>query len=114
MFILVVYIPEGHVHHVKQALFQAGAGKLGSYGECSWEVKGWGQFRPLEGSDPYLGESGMLNRVSEYRVEITAAESSIVQVLEALMKEHPYETPAYHVYRAMDKKEVQDILTAEG
>ncbi len=111
MYVLVVYIPEGHLYRVKQALFQAGAGAIGSYSECSWEVKGWGQYRPLEGSDPYLGERGMLNRVTEYRVEITVPDASLKAVIQALHQAHPYETPAYHVYRGMV---LQDILTAEG
>ena len=110
MYVLVVYVPEGHLQRVKQALFKAGAGALGSYSECSWEVKGWGQFRPLGGSDPHLGEQGMLNRVSEYRVEITLPESSLKEVIQALLHVHPYETPAYHVYRGLV---LQDILTAE-
>ncbi len=112
MYIVVVYIPEGHLHQVKQAMFRAGAGNIGSYSECGWEVKGWGQYRPLEGSEPYLGERSMLNRVSEYRVEVAAEEKCLKQVVEAMLEAHPYEVPAYHVYKGMTLTELRDILTA--
>ncbi len=107
MYVIVVYVPEGHLEAVKQAMFGAGAGSIGSYGECSWEVKGQGQFKPLDGSDPFLGETGQVSRVQEYRLEVTADEQHAAQAVQAMIEAHPYEVPAYHVYRGMNYRELQ-------
>ncbi|MEQ9565781.1 MAG: NGG1p interacting factor NIF3, partial [Pseudomonadales bacterium] len=57
---LVAYIPENHLETVKEALFAAGAGTQGAYDQCCWQVRGQGQFRPLEGSNPHLGKQDEL------------------------------------------------------
>lgn len=95
---LIVYIPETHLEQVKSALFRAGAGKMGNYDCCAWQTLGAGQFRPLQGSEPYLGECGELEKVTEYKVEMLCASNVIKEVLQVLIREHPYQTPAYHVY----------------
>ncbi len=97
MLTLVIYIPETHLEQVKDALFAAGAGRYEQYDCCSWEVKGTGQFRPLEGSDPFMGQQGEIERVSEYRVEMICREDRIDDVLAALREVHPYEEPAFMV-----------------
>ena len=66
MFKLCVFVPVSHVEQVKQALFAAGAGRLGDYDCCSWQVLGTGQFRPLDGSQPFLGQTGVVEQVEEY------------------------------------------------
>lgn len=102
MLKLCVYIPETHLEVVKQALFGAGAGRIGDYDSCSWQIKGEGQFRPLEGSQPYLGQKGNVEKVSEYRVEMVLEEKILPSVLLALSISHPYEEPAYDIVRLMD------------
>ena len=57
---LCFYVPESHLESVKQAVFEAGAGAIGDYRDCCWQVKGQGQFRPMAGSQPFLGEQGVL------------------------------------------------------
>ncbi|MEQ8952612.1 MAG: NGG1p interacting factor NIF3, partial [Gammaproteobacteria bacterium] len=52
------YVPESHLEQVKSAMFAAGAGRAGEYDSCAWQTLGQGQFRGLEGSSPYLGQSG--------------------------------------------------------
>ncbi len=99
MFKLCVYIPEQHLDAVKAALFDAGAGKIGNYSECCWEVAGTGQFRPGADSEPFLGESGELARVAEYRVEMVCAEASVEAVIAALRASHPYEEPAFDLHK---------------
>jgi hypothetical protein len=101
MYILIVYVPETHVEKVKEALFAAGAGDFGGYDRCSWQVKGTGQFRPLEGSDPYLGSTGKVERAEEYRVELSLRREIASEVVEALLEAHPYEVPAYHLIPAL-------------
>ncbi|MTI64054.1 YqfO family protein [Methylophaga sp.] len=95
---LVFFVPESHKETVKQAIFAAGAGRYEGYDCCSWESQGRGQFRPLEGSDPFIGSQGEIERVDEFRVETVCPESRIKSILQALITAHPYETPAYEVW----------------
>ena len=97
MLKLCVYIPETHLDAVKSALFAAGAGRIGDYADCCWQVSGQGQFRPLPGSAPYIGSAGELETVTEYRVEMLCPPIHIEQVLAALRQVHPYEEPAWDV-----------------
>ena len=99
---MCVYIPETHLESVKSALFAAGAGRIGDYDNCCWQVKGAGQFRPLEGSSPFLGQHGAVETVEEYKVELVLAEGVLDEVLKALRNSHPYEEPAFDVVRVMD------------
>ncbi len=96
---LVFFVPESHKEDVKEALFALGAGTQGSYGSCCWECEGTGQFKPLEGSDPFIGSTGTLERVREFRVEMLVGEDLIPDCIEALEKTHPYETPAFEFYK---------------
>lgn len=102
MYKFVFYVPESHVESVKNAVFAAGAGRIGDYDSCAWQILGQGQFRPLPGSDPYLGEQGEVERVAEYRVELVCAEDAIKPALAALRSAHPYEEPAYDIWRLAD------------
>lgn len=99
---LCVYIPDSHVDSVKQAMFDAGAGRIGDYDCCAWQVAGEGQFRPLEGSDPFLGKHGELEKVREYRVEMICAVEHLEAAIAALKLSHPYEEPAYDVIALID------------
>lgn len=92
---LCFYVPESHLEQVKDAVFKAGAGRIGHYDRCCWQVLGEGQFRPLPGSSPYLGKDNEIERVAEYRVEMVCDEAVIKDVVEALRQSHPYETPAF-------------------
>lgn len=97
MYKLCFYVPESHLESVKSALFSAGAGKMGDYDSCCWQVLGQGQFRPLSGSQPYIGQQGKMEVVDEYRVELVCAEEHIHGAIAALKLAHPYEEPAFDV-----------------
>ncbi|MFV8782185.1 NGG1p interacting factor NIF3 [Microbulbifer sp. SA54] len=99
MYKLCVYIPESHVEPVKQALFAAGAGRIGDYDSCCWQVKGTGQFRPLDGSQPFIGQTGQVEQVVEYRVETVCEDSVVDDVLAAMRAAHPYEEPAFDLWK---------------
>ena len=99
MLKLTVYIPEADLEAVKTALFEAGAGRYGGYDRCCWEVKGVGQFRPLEGSRPYVGRCDEVARVVEYRVEMICEDADEGAVRRALLDAHPYEVPAFDFVR---------------
>ena len=98
LFRLDVYVPDSHVESVKQALFEAGAGRLGAYDRCCWQTEGAGQFRPLDGAHPFLGEPGRVERVKEWKLELVVEETALEAVLTALRRSHPYETPSYQYW----------------
>lgn len=99
MYKLCYFVPESHLESTKQALFAAGAGRIGDYDCCAWQCLGQGQFRPLPGSNPYLGKSGEVETVSEYKVEMVCEDSLVAEAVQALKQAHPYEEPAYEVFR---------------
>lgn len=102
MYKLCYFVPESHLEKTKQALFQTGAGRIGHYDSCCWQCPGQGQFRPLAGSNPFLGQQGVVEQVSEYRVELVCEDQLIRAAVAALRQAHPYEQPAYEVYRLED------------
>jgi hypothetical protein len=94
-FKLEVFVPKSHEKDVKDALASAGAGKLGNYDSCIWSTDGVGQFRPLAGSNPHLGQCDELEVVPEAKLECIVECSLIKPVIAALRQAHPYETPAF-------------------
>lgn len=99
MYQLSFYVPVAHVDSVKQAVFDAGGGRIGNYDSCCWQVAGQGQFRPLPGSNPSVGGVGQLELVDEYKVEMVCDDAAIAAAVAALKKAHPYEEPAYQVLK---------------
>jgi hypothetical protein len=102
MYKLAFFVPPSHVEQVKSALFAAGAGRIGDYDSCAWQVLGQGQFRPLDDSQPFLGRAGEVEQVAEWKVELVVADALIQQAVTALKHSHPYETPAYEVWKLED------------
>ncbi|MEE4278055.1 MAG: YqfO family protein [Halieaceae bacterium] len=92
---LCFFVPASHLDAVKAAVFAAGAGRVGDYADCCWQTLGQGQFRPLDGSDPFLGKRGRLEIVDEYRVEMLCSPDKADAVIAALCEAHPYEEPAW-------------------
>ncbi|WP_338799388.1 NGG1p interacting factor NIF3 [Pseudomonas monteilii] len=99
MYKLAFFVPDSHVEVVKAAVFAAGGGRIGDYDHCAWQTLGQGQFRPLDGSQPFLGQAGQVEVVEEWKVELVVADDLISQVVAALKQSHPYETPAYETWR---------------
>lgn len=99
MYKLVFFVPESHLTEVKNAVFASGAGRIGDYEHCCWQVLGEGQFCPLPGADLHLGEIGTLETVAEYRVELVCTDDLIRDAVSAMKQAHPYEEPAYDVWR---------------
>ncbi|MFN3234768.1 MAG: NGG1p interacting factor NIF3 [Gammaproteobacteria bacterium] len=94
---IYVYIPDSHLEAVKQAMFDSGAGRFQNYDQCAWQTLGQGQFRPLAGSEAFIGEVGKVETVEEYRVEMICQKDYLNDVIEALKRSHPYEEPAFGV-----------------
>lgn len=96
----VVMVPDDAADAVSEALFAAGAGRLGDYRACSWSVSGVGQFEPQPGAQPHIGEVGQREIVSERRIEVVAQRGLRTSVLAALRAAHPYEEPAFDVFES--------------
>jgi hypothetical protein len=95
---LVVFVPGTALDAVRDALFAAGAGRIGDYERCSWYAEGTGTFRALPGASPTVGEVGEEERVSELRLETVFPEERQDEIVAALHRAHPYEEPAFDVY----------------
>jgi hypothetical protein len=101
LYLLCFYVPEADAEAVKAAVFAAGAGRIGQYDQCCWQVSGQGQFRPLAGSNPAIGQPGTLATVPEVKVEMVCAATCIGAAVAALLAAHPYEEPAWHVLQCV-------------
>ncbi|MGD0622641.1 MAG: Nif3-like dinuclear metal center hexameric protein [Thermacetogeniaceae bacterium] len=98
LYKLAVFIPRGHEDEVRQAICNAGAGWIGNYDECTFQVGGTGTFRPLPGTHPFLGRIGVLERAEESRLETVVPETRLRAVIGAMLAAHPYEEVAYDLY----------------
>ncbi len=103
MYKLVFFVPSAQLEKVKLAVFEAGAGKIGDYEHCAWQTLGYGQFRPLAGSNAFIGKVGEVEVLEEYRVELVCEDAFIQGAVQALKSAHPYEEPAYDVLRLTDE-----------
>ena len=104
MYRINVYVPSSHLEAVKDAMFQAGAGRIGCYEHCCWQTEGQGQFRPLAGNQAFIGETGQLEYVPEHKLEMVCEADVIRDVISALKGAHPYEEPAFDVYESIASK----------
>tara|TARA_R110000868_G_scaffold248282_15_gene504714 strand:- start:1290 stop:1601 length:312 start_codon:yes stop_codon:yes gene_type:complete len=102
MYKLTVYIPLEAKESVKEAMFKAGAGSIGNYEWCCFEVEGTGQFKPLSGSNPTIGKHDQLEFVKEVRVELLVKDTIIKEVVSSMKAAHPYESVAYDIIRLED------------
>jgi hypothetical protein len=98
---LVVFVPPEALDAVRDALFAAGAGRIGGYERCSWYTKGTGTFLGGEGTAPSVGAAGREERVPELRLETVFPAEAYDQVIGALRRAHPYEEPAFDVYELL-------------
>ena len=95
---LVVFVPREALDPVREALFAAGAGRIGAYERCSWYTAGTGTFLGGEGTSPTIGEPGREERAAELRLETVYPASREAEVVAALRAAHPYEEPAFDLY----------------
>lgn len=103
LYKLAVFVPRTHHEQVLQAILEAGAGSIGQYSKCSFNTEGTGTFVPGEGTQPFIGAQGQMERVEEMRIETLVPQSLRSKVIQAMLKAHPYEEVAYDLY-AVDLK----------
>ena len=97
-----MFVPREELDGVREALFAAGAGRIGDYERCSWYTQGTGTFLGGEGTAPSVGEPGREERVAELRLETVFPAERQAEVIAALRRAHPYEEPAFDVYELVD------------
>jgi dinuclear metal center YbgI/SA1388 family protein len=111
---LYTYVPVDDAEKVRAAIFTAGAGDIGNYGECSFNIEGIGTYRPQEGADPYIGEIGKRAETREMKLEIIFPAHLQRQVIAAMQQAHPYEEVAYDVITlANEFQQVGSGMTGE-
>ena len=95
---VVVTVPEAEAAKLRQAIGNAGGGRLGNYSHASFSVKGVGRFLAKDGASPAIGKVGRLEEVTEERIEVTCEKEKLATIIEAIRRNHPYEEPVIDVY----------------
>ena len=106
---IVVFTPSSHADEIRKVLSDSGAGHIGNYDHCSFSTKGIGRYRGLAGTNPHIGEAEKLEEAQEERIETILPEEILPNVLEAVLKVHPYEEPAIDIYPLLNHK-YKDLL----
>jgi hypothetical protein len=102
---MIVYVPATHGRKVRDALAEAGAGKIGNYEACSFTLTGTGRFKPLKESDPSIGKEGTLEEVEEERIEVMLSVKDakhLKKFVDAVKEVHPYEEPVIQILQTVD------------
>ncbi len=95
---IVVTIPETHTEQVIRAMSEAGAGVIGKYTHCATITKTMGNYMPESGANPFIGKVGEMSREPEDKIEMVCPKNKLNNVIAAIQKTHPYETPTIDVY----------------
>ncbi len=106
---LVCFIPASHLELVSNAIFAAGAGSIGNYDHCSYQLSGNGTFRAGEGTHPYTGTVGITHYEPETRFETILPKHKLKAVIKAMLEHHPYEEVAYDLYPLINKNPSQGL-----
>ncbi|NYS59468.1 NGG1p interacting factor NIF3 [Vreelandella salicampi] len=102
MYKLAFFVPTEDAERVKEAVFTTGAGRIGDYEACCFQTPGTGQFRPLAGANPHIGQIDELETAEELKVELVCQDALIHAAITALKAAHPYEEPAYEAWLLAD------------
>ncbi|MDS1030454.1 Nif3-like dinuclear metal center hexameric protein [Bacillota bacterium LX-D] len=100
---IAVFVPAGYEDAVRDAMGEAGAGYIGNYSHCTFRSLGTGTFLPLEETNPFIGISGKLEEVQEYRLETIVQKDLLPEVIKNILRVHPYEEVAYDLYPVENK-----------
>lgn len=94
---LEIFVPQGHVEKVRDALVETGVGVIGNYDHCFAISQVQGSFRPLEGSDPFDGKVGRISITVEYKLEVNCRREVVKEAITAVRRSHPYEEPLINI-----------------
>jgi len=95
---LIVFVPEENADEVRNALGEAGAGKIGEYSFCSYSIKGVGRFKPSDSAHPHIGSAGKLEAVNEERIEVACEKEQAREIIDVIKDVHPYEEVVIDIY----------------
>ncbi|WP_373892831.1 Nif3-like dinuclear metal center hexameric protein [Virgibacillus natechei] len=109
LYKIAIYVPSSHVNEVREAFNTGGAGHIGNYSHCTFQSAGQGTFKPLEGTNPYIGNYNELEKVDEFKLESIVQEEKLPQVIRAIIDAHPYEEPAYDIFPLENKAKALGI-----
>lgn len=109
LYKLAVFVPLEYTDKVRDAICEVGAGWIGNYSHCTFGTKGIGTFLPLEGTQPFIGQKGKLEKVEEIKIETIVPESRLNHVIKAMLEVHPYEEVAYDLYPLVNEREKAGI-----
>jgi dinuclear metal center YbgI/SA1388 family protein len=110
---LVVYCPLSHANQVRGELFRSGAGSIGNYSECSFNTVGQGTFKANEQATPFVGEQNKLHLEDEVKIEVVIESFLTKQVVENMLKVHPYEEVAYDIFEMQNTQQVGSGVVGE-
>jgi dinuclear metal center YbgI/SA1388 family protein len=119
---LITFCPEEFSDKVRMALFNAGAGYIGNYDQCSFNASGYGTFRALENANPFVGNLLELHKEKEEKIEVIYPQFAENKIINALLQTHPYEEVAYDIIPLNNKfnkvgdgiiGEIEEIPTIE-
>lgn len=102
---LAVFVPHDLADKVRQSMFDAGAGRIGTYDQCSFNLTGNGTFKAGDNATPYIGLKGTLHTEPETRIEVLCEAHNLPEVVKAMIQSHPYEEVAYDVYPLLNKNQ---------
>lgn len=108
---IVVYVPLENLEAVQNAMWKAGAGKIGEYDCASFRTRGQGTFRPGENADPHSGKIGVLETVDEWRLEMIVPKAKSAKIIHVMKAAHPYEEVAYDLF-ALENKDANQAYGA--
>lgn len=103
LYKIVVFVPKSHENEVRNAICKSGAGHIGNYSDCTFNIGGIGTFKPLENTNPFIGEYGKFEEVEEIRIETIVPQRILGGVINSMLKAHPYEEVAYDLYKLENK-----------
>ena len=106
LYHLIIYTPLDHGDAVRDALADAGAGKIGNYEACSFSSRGIGRFRGNDESNPHIGKAGEPEEIEEERIEAIVDQEHLKAAIDAVVAVHPYEQPAIHVLPMLDYRSI--------
>ncbi len=110
---IVVFTPPTHSEKIANAMASSGAGVIGKYSECSFRLHGIGTFMGGKGTKPYLGKKGKLETVNEIRLEMICSPRILNKVITEMLKVHPYDEPAYDIYRVLSGIKNKNVYAAK-
>jgi dinuclear metal center YbgI/SA1388 family protein len=97
------FVPASHRDIVREAMFRGGAGAIGNYSDCTFSSVGIGTFRPLAGTNPYIGKLNQLEAVEEVKIETVVPESKVNAMIEMVIEVHPYEEVAFDIFEEISR-----------